>query len=784
MTPFHLQPCYDDLAPDEENVPAQDLHQDSEQDSDREGSTPVIPFIGVTGRPSSTAAYLLRRLERQREGQHEQEAEDVTAARNSLAEFIRQGWHVLEPDVPLSWSWLINSICDHVQAVLGDWHDIQRWMKASHAWRNGEGPDPGPKPLQRIQNLVVNVPPGTGKSRIVSVYTPAWMWLKCPSWRAIFLSASDIVALRDSIYCRELIGSDWYQDTFKPDWHIPHKQDAAGFYRNSAGGWRRARPFLGRITGDRADCVRGETLVETECGPLTIQRLHEMKDPPRVWSYNHTTQEAELKRLVASRVIQERHTLTVRFRSGHTVCCTAEHRIWVGDRYQPAEKTLDRKVSRLRGSQLQAPSIEGDTVVAVTPDRHGTHDVYDIQVEGNHNFFANGILVHNCLMVDDPHDAGEVNSDKQRQAVLDKWDSAIFNRVNDLRFSVRIGIMQRLHMGDWTGHVLNSGAFHHLCMPVRFEPDRLSDKPDIDKGQYPRVTPIGWSDPRIEEGEMLFEERYPAHVLEVQEKTLGPLAYAGQYQQHPTPAAGNLFKAAYLCPDDTGKTFWGYPTERITEAYLSFDTATKEKTQNDYTAGCISLLSADGIVYVVPLMLERIPGADIVRRLALYWAQWKTGRPVAGHGNAHALGEALKGLRIEENSAGAVIVQYARKLMVQRASQAQPPSPDWTQEEWDLVRTAPPLIVHPYNSTKQGGDKFARAMRVIPFVEGRNVRLVGSALSPAWLQTLQSFPLATNDDAVDATVAALERFAGVDGRRVIIDDEWMDKVVMKPGEIY
>lgn len=28
--------------------------------------------------------------------------------------------------------------------------------------------------------------------------------------------------------------------------------------------------------------------------------------------------------------------------------------------------------------------------------------VYDIQVEDNHNFFANGILVHNCLIVDDP----------------------------------------------------------------------------------------------------------------------------------------------------------------------------------------------------------------------------------------------------------------------------------------------------------------------------------------------------------------------------------------------
>jgi hypothetical protein len=30
--------------------------------------------------------------------------------------------------------------------------------------------------------------------------------------------------------------------------------------------------------------------------------------------------------------------------------------------------------------------------------------VYDIEVEGTHNFFANGILVHNCVIIDDPHD--------------------------------------------------------------------------------------------------------------------------------------------------------------------------------------------------------------------------------------------------------------------------------------------------------------------------------------------------------------------------------------------
>src|SRR4028119_2482886 len=62
----------------------------------------------------------------------ETEPEHVIAARNSLAEFIQQGWHVLEPTVPLSWNWHIDAVADHIQAVLEDWHDMQMWMLQAH----------------------------------------------------------------------------------------------------------------------------------------------------------------------------------------------------------------------------------------------------------------------------------------------------------------------------------------------------------------------------------------------------------------------------------------------------------------------------------------------------------------------------------------------------------------------------------------------------------------------------------------------------------------------------
>jgi hypothetical protein len=38
-------------------------------------------------------------------------------ARRSLLEFVRQAWHVLEPEVPFVDGIHVRAICDHLQAV-------------------------------------------------------------------------------------------------------------------------------------------------------------------------------------------------------------------------------------------------------------------------------------------------------------------------------------------------------------------------------------------------------------------------------------------------------------------------------------------------------------------------------------------------------------------------------------------------------------------------------------------------------------------------------------------
>ena len=100
------------------------------------------------------------------------------------------------------------------------------------------------------------------------------------------------------------------------------------------------------------------------------------------------------------------------------------------------------------------------------------------------------------IIVDDPHNANEVESDLVRQGTLEWWDQSMSTRLNDPKTGAYIVIMQRLHEEDLTGHVLSKdiGNWVHLCLPMRMETDRRC------------ITP--WFVDEREEGELLVPERF------------------------------------------------------------------------------------------------------------------------------------------------------------------------------------------------------------------------------------------------------------------------------------
>jgi hypothetical protein len=142
----------------------------------------------------------------------------------SFSLFFRRGWHVLESVTPLIDNWHVDTLCDHLQALVEDWHARRL--------------DPLRIPA-RFQNLLVNIPPGTAKSRIASVYWPAWVWTRCPEWRVLAISGNPRVSLRDADFSRKVIESpSGTRNTSTPDWVLDGENNAKSNFKNTKGGQR------------------------------------------------------------------------------------------------------------------------------------------------------------------------------------------------------------------------------------------------------------------------------------------------------------------------------------------------------------------------------------------------------------------------------------------------------------------------------------------------------------------------------------------------------------------
>jgi predicted phage terminase large subunit-like protein len=159
------------------------------------------------------------------------------------------------------------------------------------------------------------------------------------------------------------------------------------------------------------------------------------------------------------------------------------------------------------------------------------------------------------VIIDDPHSVDSAESPTQRQSVVKTFREAIPDRLNDLRKSKIVVIMQRLHEKDVAGTILELELpYVHLNLPMEFEPRRVNKETGKVTGGPCEVYLPGpdgepelfFRDWRTEEGELLFPERFPADKIADLKKAKGSYAWAGQYQQRPTARDGGMFKRQWF----------------------------------------------------------------------------------------------------------------------------------------------------------------------------------------------------------------------------------------------
>lgn len=146
----------------------------------------------------------------------------------TLAGFIREAWPLLEPVAVYVHNWHIDEICRHLEAITN-----------------------GTFLAMGLENrLLINVPPGSMKSLIVSVFWPAWEWsIGKSSLRYITTSFKEDACKRDAGKMRDLITSEWYQTLFP---HIVLDRKGEKAFTNTATGRREGSPF-GSLTSKRGD---------------------------------------------------------------------------------------------------------------------------------------------------------------------------------------------------------------------------------------------------------------------------------------------------------------------------------------------------------------------------------------------------------------------------------------------------------------------------------------------------------------------------------------------------
>ena len=118
--------------------------------------------------------------------------------RKSFYYFVKTFWAVIIPEVPV-FNWHIEYICKELQDL--SYYIVNRL----------------PKPY----DIIINIPPGSTKSTIVTIMWHPWLWTQDPRLRVISNSYSGDLSLEHASKSKDIITSDLYRTLF-PEIIIRH----------------------------------------------------------------------------------------------------------------------------------------------------------------------------------------------------------------------------------------------------------------------------------------------------------------------------------------------------------------------------------------------------------------------------------------------------------------------------------------------------------------------------------------------------------------------------------
>lgn len=127
---------------------------------------------------------------------------------NDLVGFAKAAWSILMPGRELNWSWHLDYLCEYLMLVK----------------------------QRKVTRLIINVPPRTLKSTLVTVIFPVWTWITEPGHQFMTASYTLDLSTEHSMKRRHLLRSRWFRKSWGDQFELSRSRNRIEHFTNNRGG--------------------------------------------------------------------------------------------------------------------------------------------------------------------------------------------------------------------------------------------------------------------------------------------------------------------------------------------------------------------------------------------------------------------------------------------------------------------------------------------------------------------------------------------------------------------